>query len=451
MDLTVIITASYIPSHPSIQLMQEVIESLRYTTCTSETPVLLAHDYNPHPHYTTYLKNLEMYIADKPNFKIVLRDSKGHLTGNVRHAVTFVTTEFILLLQHDLPFLRQLPPLSKVIEDMKINPSLKHVRFNRLINTYNMYDKYWLFGKQVSSTNFKYTRTSGWSDQNHLARTSYYKDLILKECKDGAFMEAQLYWKIKDESTHETYGTYLFGELEEAPYTGDLDGRHTYLKNTIIIFQTSTIMYSPIVNGLSGEFHFIWVDPSCFVMSHFQTQLETSYACLTDLHYYADIFKLIPSRYHSKFNFICSKEAEIHKYGSDSVKDVFSCSATTPELSSLLTKYTVNTIPHLVPLNDITAWRTMIQSMIYKNKHIRIYTKGTFETYDLEDVRRFEQIKRSYPFCSLVVGVIKEGMKPYKDREEFIRSCKFVDEICKEVEPTESEFFLKKYNLDLCL
>jgi glucuronate isomerase len=172
---------------------------------------------------------------------------------------------------------------------------------------------------------------------------------------------------------------------------------------------------------------------------------------LTDLHYYADIFKLISSRYYSKINFICSKEAEIHKYGSDSVKDIFSCSAMTPELSSLLTKHTVNTIPHLVPLNDLTAWRTMIQAMIRKNKSVRIYTKGVFESYDLEDVRRFEQIKRSYPLCSLVVGVIKEGIRPYKDREELVRSCKFVDEICKEVEITESEFFLKKYNLDLCL
>ena len=91
----------------------------------------------------------------------------------------------------------------------------------------------------------------------------------------------------------------------------------------------------------------------------------------------------------------------------------------------------------------------MIQAMIRKNRQVRIYTKGIFETYDLEDVRRFEQIKRSYPLCSLVVGVIKEGIRPYKDREELVRSCKFVDEICKEVENTESEFFLKKYNLDI--
>jgi hypothetical protein len=450
MNLTIIITASYIPTHPSIQLIREVIESLRYTNC-SDIPVLLAHDYNPHPHYATYLKNLEMYIADKPNFKIILRDSKGHLTGNVRHALTFVNTEFILLLQHDLPFIRQLPPLSKVIEDMKANPSLKHVRFNRLINTYNMYDKYWLFGKQVSSINFIYTRTPGWSDQNHLARTSYYKDLIMKECKDGTFMEAQLYWSIKDETSHEDYGTYLFGKLEEAPYTGDLDGRNTYLRNTILIFQNPNHLYSPIINGLSGEFNFIWVNPACFVISQFQTQLETVYACLIDLHYYADILKLISSKYYSKINFICSKEAEIHMYGSDSVKDVFSCSATTPELSLLLTKHTVKTIPHLVPLNDLSAWRTMIQAMIHKNKRVRVYTKGIFDSYDLEDVRRFEQIKRSYPLCSLVVGVVEDSPRSLGERIELVQSCKFVDEVCKTTSLPESDFFKTTYSIDIIL
>jgi hypothetical protein len=49
MNLTVIITASHCPSHPSIFLIKDVLESLRFLNLDPNTPILLAHDYNNHP------------------------------------------------------------------------------------------------------------------------------------------------------------------------------------------------------------------------------------------------------------------------------------------------------------------------------------------------------------------------------------------------------------------
>ena len=448
MNVTVIITASYIPSHPRIDLIQETIESLRYTSCTSETPIILAHDYNNHPRYKQYMENLQEYIKDKPNIKSVMRTTRGCLVGNVRHALSFVNTEFILLLQHDLPFLRQLPDLSKVMEDMKVNPSLKHVRFNRLVNTYNMYDKHWLFGKQVSSTNFTYTRTPGWSDNNHLALTSYYTDLIMKECTDGGFMEGQLYRKIKDEASHELYGPYLFGGLDEAPYTGHSDGRHTILNKQVILFsnQSPTNPYTPIVEGLHDEFHFTWINPSSFNKDLFLKTLQMSDICIVNLFYYINICQIVPSEYHSKIVFVCTEPGQVHMYGSDSVMDGFTCSAISEELQSLVTKYTVKTIVPITPFHDLSAWRSLFQTVLDKHYRIRIYTKGVFDPYTIDHVNHFEQIKRSYPRSNLVVGIL-EGPN-YDTRVKMVESCKYVDEICHRAPSGSTDSFLKKYNID---
>jgi len=62
-------------------------------------------------------------------------------------------------------------------------------------------------------------------DQNHLSPTSYYKDIILKECCDGTFMEAILHGKIIDENTHKKYGTYLFGPLNHKQIIHHSNGR----------------------------------------------------------------------------------------------------------------------------------------------------------------------------------------------------------------------------------
>ena len=446
MDITVIITASYIPSHPRIDLIQETIESLRYTSCTSETPIILAHDYNEHPHYKKYFEHLQEYIKDKSNIQIVMRPTRGCLVGNVRHALSFVKTEFILIMQHDLFFLRELPNLSKVMEDMRCNPSLKHIRFNRLFNTYNMYDKYWLFGKQVTSTNYTYTRTPGWSDNNHLALTSYYNNLIMKECKDGGFMEGDLYWKIKDEASYETYGTYLFGGLDEAPYTGHSDGRHTILSKQIILFTKKIDIYKPIVERLSDEYHTRWIDPGCFNKNLFLKTLQTSDICIADLHYYSDLYEMIPYEFHSKIVFVCSNKSEVHMYGSDSVKDTFTCSAVSEDLRSLLAKYTVHTLIPLTPYENVSAWRSLLQTVLDKNHVFRIYTKGFFHPFTIDHVNQFEKIKRTYPHSILAVGIL-DG-EDYDTRVKMVQSCKYMDEICHRAPSFETDSFFKKFNID---
>jgi len=225
--LTVIITASYIKSHPSTKYISDVIDSLEMINLPEGTRIILAHDYKKDANYEKYLRNLENKYSDRKDIIINVRKTKGHLTGNVRDALKHVKTEFILLLQHDLPFVRNVD-ISRVMEDMKDAPELKHVRFNRRKTTKTAFDDINnLFGLEKKQRNYTYTRTPGWSDQNHIARTDYYDDIVMKECSDGGFMEGTLQGKNEDENSHKKYGTYIFGGLEHEQMIEHTDGRNS--------------------------------------------------------------------------------------------------------------------------------------------------------------------------------------------------------------------------------
>lgn len=225
--LTIIITTNFIPSHPKIKLIQETIESLQLINMPHDTEIILAHDYDNHINYIKYFEKLNEYIKSYSNIKIIKRKDHGHLTGNIRNALQYVNSKYILVIQHDLPFIKMFD-IQKVIHDMEENDNIKYVRFNKRKNIKEGFDALNnLFGLQVKQENYTYTRTPAWSDNNHLCLTGYYIDIVMKECQDGCPMEKILHGKNKNEEMHNKYGTYLFGELNHPQVIKHTDGRKT--------------------------------------------------------------------------------------------------------------------------------------------------------------------------------------------------------------------------------
>tara|TARA_B110000977_G_C11039869_1_gene478455 strand:+ start:586 stop:1332 length:747 start_codon:yes stop_codon:yes gene_type:complete len=226
-SLTIIITASYIPSHPSTYCITNVIESLKFLNLEPGIKVILTHDFSDNDNYANYIENLYIYTQKNTDFvfEIVVLSKHGHLTGNIRNAFNHVHTQFVLVIQHDFPFIRNIN-IKQIIEDMLENPRLKHIRFNKRKTIKKGFDALnSLFGEQTKCKNFSYTRTPGWSDNNHICRTEYYQNIVLTECKDGKPMEQFLHGKVKNIKRHQKYGTYIFDVLNSEKYIDHLDGR----------------------------------------------------------------------------------------------------------------------------------------------------------------------------------------------------------------------------------
>lgn len=297
---SVIITASSIASHPAIDYIQCVMDSLKYLDLPPSTPIILAHDFSDRVEFADYLRNLGMYCSDKPHVKIVVRDSHGHLTGNVRNAFKSITTDYVLLLQHDLPFVRGFK-LGKVIEDLDANPSLKHVRFNHRTTTKAAWDSSnELFGKQYKAANYSYTRTPAWSDQNHLCRSSYYRDFVLKECNDGTFMENQLFGKSINEETHETYGTYIFGGLNEPAYIRHMDGRGSFTADAFMKPNDRQLFYK----YLAGAKNYLEYGSGGSTFQASQLNLRSIISVESDVGWHMQLLTQIKRKEHIQFKLV---------------------------------------------------------------------------------------------------------------------------------------------------
>ena len=103
--ITVLITSSLIPSHPSIEVIRTTIESLKYIGLKKEdSKVLIALDVNPvklkkrGSRYTDYKKNLQNYLNENPDFdyEITQKPKGGNgLVGNIMNAFSRVKAEYV--------------------------------------------------------------------------------------------------------------------------------------------------------------------------------------------------------------------------------------------------------------------------------------------------------------------------------------------------------------------
>lgn len=231
-DLTIIITASVIPSHPDIKMIKETMKSLDLIN-HKNSKIILAHDYSNEEKYKKYLKNLENYVKNMDNVQIVIRDDWGHLTGNVRNAMKYVKTKYVLLVQHDFPFIQKVD-IHKVIEDMKKDSKLKNVRFNQFNNNQmigwekDFNKKHNLYNKHKINGNYNYFSTANWSDNNHICSTEHYNKVILTLCKDKTAMERNFFGIERDEKFLEKFGSFIFGDMNTKRFIHHLDGSERY-------------------------------------------------------------------------------------------------------------------------------------------------------------------------------------------------------------------------------
>lgn len=244
-ELTVIISGSYLDSHPEITFMQEVIESLELTGIPHSTPLILSHDKiklgtegieEKEKAYQEYFKNLEEYIKTSSfnNITISQAPEWGHLTRTLKYAVSQVKTKYMLVLQHDIHIRREIPVL-KMIDLMERQHHIKHLRFNVRRNhpTFMWWDGYHKDGHCIFAEEeyggVKLCVTPAWSDQNHLATKEYYESVIFPDCTNP---DSELIWDFMENRlnglchhNHDRYGTYIYGEYGAPRTSRHSDGR----------------------------------------------------------------------------------------------------------------------------------------------------------------------------------------------------------------------------------
>ena len=237
--LTVVILAHPVKSHPSLDLVMKTFNSLKFLELDNETKVIISHDRPKRgldakkvADYEGYLESLASYFQDHPNVLVTITEKHAFLSGNIAHALQFVDTKYLLLMQHDLAFRTQIN-LGGLLWAMEENDEIKHIRFNKRPNSVK---KGWDFSLksrsefvkekffQTATGEVAMFRTLAWSDLNHLTSTDYYQKLVLPFCGKFKVYPEDMLNPFTRVNLFSVFGNFVYGDLQFEAALDDLDG-----------------------------------------------------------------------------------------------------------------------------------------------------------------------------------------------------------------------------------
>ena len=251
--LSVIVLSNPIPSHPSTDLINQTLESLNKIGLGPGDTVHIMLDGlrltqrlgQQARDYTNYEIALKKQLGQQAIFSVTRRKKWGHISQTLKEALAFIDTDYILIVQHDLLFVREIA-IHELIGLMKKFPNLKHIRFNKRRNlpegsdakaTYDgatkIVDRSGFFREWRSpepepatgTGTLSLTQTLCWSDNNHLVSRHYLSETILKPIGRHKLSPEWVFNPLGTEAHHPILGTYIYGKPGDAAVIAHTDGR----------------------------------------------------------------------------------------------------------------------------------------------------------------------------------------------------------------------------------
>ena len=193
-DITIIIPTSYIPSHPSIKVIEKTINDTRFHFPDSEIILQIdglrleqtehKKDYDEH-------KNRVLWkcLHEWENVLPIIFNEHSHQSTMMKKTIDLVQTPLIFYIEGDLPL--------RTDRDIDWNKCLDMFKYNKA-NTIRFYlreeipqEHMHLMCEQEDI----FIKTVQWSQNPHLSFTKYYKDIILPNINDRNYIEDEFYGK----------------------------------------------------------------------------------------------------------------------------------------------------------------------------------------------------------------------------------------------------------------
>ncbi len=247
--VAVFITANPIPSHPSSHQILNTLDSLDFLGLPKGTHVFLLHDglrltqrlTKVRSVYKSYRDSLSHALASREDVHIVTLSRWGHISQLLRKGVTLTAAEYLLVVQHDLPFVRRVD-LASILDFMRHESTIRHVRFNLRKNVPEgqdamttrragkiVEDRSHFFGQYESDSKHSVplVATLAWSDNNFLCPRWYLKEIVLAPIGTLRMAPEWAMNGLNSPETHKILGTFVAGKLGDPPVISHTDGRNS--------------------------------------------------------------------------------------------------------------------------------------------------------------------------------------------------------------------------------
>lgn len=246
LDTSVMITSNLIQMHPHIGMLQDTIFSLHrfLENIPFNTPIYVVVDGLPPKEVSDnnkerrkqYIQNIrEHNFAPFTNVQAVPMEEHKFLAGCVKFTLeNYIETEFLYIIQHDLPFCRKVDH-RRLLKTMHEHPDvLFNVRFryNNKVSTIGSHCNSYKNMSDFPSEEFNglsFFWTNFFSDNNHLTTTKYYTYLLSNFRHYRRSMENLISWKSRYNCTY--LGQQIYGRRDDGEtHICHLNGRQAFGK-----------------------------------------------------------------------------------------------------------------------------------------------------------------------------------------------------------------------------
>lgn len=226
--ITVIVPTSPIPSHPSTEIIEETMLSIRRQLHEVEIILMIdgvraelgGHTAN----YRKYSQRL-LWLANHyyNNTVPVLFDSHHHQARMTKAVLEKIRTPLVLFVEHDTPLTGQIPwdSLFDTVQSNEANMIRLHY------DSYIHEDHQYLMGGGFKSkSGLPLIRTRQWSQRPHIASTQWYRQILKDNFSDesNTMIEDAMHGRVA-ESAFKDYKLAIYNPPHNMQRSYHLDGR----------------------------------------------------------------------------------------------------------------------------------------------------------------------------------------------------------------------------------
>lgn len=235
-DITVLIPVSPIPSHPSTEVIDQTVASVRDRLPDAE--IIIMFDGLPawflqyKEAYDKFTQTLLWKINNEMgNATPLLFDKHMHQSGMMREALKLVRTPLILFLEQDTPLHNDIP-FEQLIEPVKTG-YINVLRFHFEAQIHPEHEHLMLDQSPIDILGQPFLRTRQWSQRPHLASTAYYRHIVEQYFDDQPrFIEHIMYGLVAEGGdNYDEHRLHIYAPEGTLVRSKHLDGRRLGAEN----------------------------------------------------------------------------------------------------------------------------------------------------------------------------------------------------------------------------
>ncbi len=225
--ITTIVTASPIASHPDTAIIEDTVDSILHQLPDEDVLILLdgvrPEQDSKRRDYVAHVEQVNALCRSKPgweNVVTVFDDVWRHQAMTTLNGLAHVNTDVILFVEHDTPFRRDRKvPMGRNAQRLREDQA-DVVRFHFEAQIPDEHD-HLMRGRDGA-----WIRTIQWSQRPHLAKASYYREMLEENFEPDARTMIEDFMHSVAQRFPKKHRIEIFGPLGESiAYTLHTDGR----------------------------------------------------------------------------------------------------------------------------------------------------------------------------------------------------------------------------------